>query len=100
MPLGCHCRSTFFRVSLVFYRIHYNSGKISIFSKTSPEHVRAPLLQNRLLMLVEQLSGVEHVKEVELGIDRDWSLNPGLVGRRALLDSKLLKSWTTIMIFC
>ena len=51
-------------------------------------------------MLVEQLSWVKHVEEVELGVDRDWGLNPGLVGRRALLDSKLLKSWTTIMIFC
>ena len=50
-------------------------------------------------MFVEQLSGVEHVEEVKLGVDRDRGLNPGLVGRRALLDSKLLKKWKNIRIF-
>ena len=73
----------------------WHSNKI----KTSPEHVGSPLLQDWLLMFVEQLSGVEHVEEVKLGVDRDWGLNPGLVGRRALLDSKLLKKWKNIRIF-
>ena len=42
-------------------------------------------------MFVEQVPGVEHVKEVELGVDGDGGLHPGLVGRRALLDGELLK---------
>ena len=59
--------------------------------KSSPEHVGAPLLQDRLLMLVKQVPGVEHVEEVELGVDGDRGLHPGLVGRRTLLDRQLLQ---------
>ena len=53
---------------------------------SSPKHVGPPLLQDRLLVVVEKVPGVDHVKEVELGVDGDGGLNPGIVGRRALLD--------------
>ena len=59
--------------------------------KSSPEHVGAPLLKYRLLMLMEQVPGVEHVEEVELGVDGDRGLHPGHVGRRTLLDRQLLQ---------
>ena len=42
-------------------------------------------------MLVEQVPGVEHVEEVELGVDGDRGLHPGHVGRRTLLDRQLLQ---------
>ena len=58
-----------------------------------PEHIGASLLEDRLLVAVEQVPGVEHVEEVELGVDGDWCLYPGLVGRRAFLDCELLKTW-------
>ena len=34
---------------------------------------------------------VEHVKEVELGVDRDRGLQPGIVGRGPFFYDKLLK---------
>ena len=42
-------------------------------------------------MVVEQVPGVEHVKEVELGVDGDGGLHPGIEGRRTLLNGELLK---------
>ena len=44
-------------------------------------------------MVVEKVTGVEHVKEVELGVDGDGGLHPGHVGRRTLLDCQLLQRW-------
>ena len=60
-------------------------------SDISPEHIGSSLLQDGLLMVVEQVAGVEHVKEVELGVDRDGRLHPGLVRSCALLYHQLLK---------
>ena len=62
-------------------------------SEVTPEHVRSPLLQDGLLMVVEQVAGVEHVKEVELGVDGDGGLHPCLVSSRTLLYRQLLKEW-------
>ena len=59
----------------------------------APEHVGSPLLQDGLLVVVEQVAGVEHVEEVELGVDRDGGLHPGLVSSRTLLYRQLLKEW-------
>ena len=58
---------------------------------SSPKHIGPPLLKDRLLMFVEQVPGVDHVEEVELCVDGDGGLHPGIVGRRALLDGELLK---------
>ena len=60
-------------------------------SEVAPEHVGSPLLQDGLLVVVEQVPGVEHVEEVELGVDRDGRLHPGLVRSCALLYHQLLK---------
>ena len=62
-------------------------------SDISPEHIGSSLLQDGLLMVVEQVPGVEHVKEVELGVDGDGGLQPGLVRSCALLYPQLLKEW-------
>ena len=59
----------------------------------APEHVGSPLLQDGLLVVVEQVAGVEHVKEIELGVDGDGGLQPGLVRSCALLNRQLLKEW-------
>ena len=50
-------------------------------------------------MFVEQVSGIEHVEEVELGVNGDWCLHPGHVGSRTLLDSELLK-WMETVTYC
>ena len=62
-------------------------------SDISPEHIGSPLLQDGLLVVVEQVPGVEHVEEVELGVDRDGRLHPGLVSSRTILYRQLLKEW-------
>ena len=50
-------------------------------------------------MFVEQVSWIEHVEEVEFGVNGDRSLHPGHVGSRALLDSELLKWMETVTYF-
>ena len=48
------------------------------------------LLQDGHLLPVEQLPGVEHGEEVELGVGGDGGLQPGGVGGAALLHHHLL----------
>ena len=42
-------------------------------------------------MAVEELARVDHVEEVELGVDGDGSLHPGIVGWGPFFYDKLLK---------
>ena len=44
-----------------------------------PESVRTPLLQHWLLTPMEEVPRADHVEEVELGVDRDGGLHPGIV---------------------
>ena len=67
--------------------------RIPSISDVAPEHVGSPLLQDGLLVVVEQVAGVEHVEEVELGVDGDGGLQPGLVCSCTLLYRQLLKEW-------
>ena len=67
--------------------------------KKPPEHIGASFLKDRLLVFVEQVSGIEHVEEVEFGVNGDRCLHPGHVGSRALLDSELLKWMETVTYF-
>ena len=46
----------------------------------SPEGVRSSLLEDWLLVTVEEVSRVDDIEEVELGDDRDWSLEEGIIG--------------------
>ena len=57
----------------------------------SPKCVRASLLEDWLLVLVEEVPWVEHVEKVELCVHWNGSLHPGLVGGRALLHRQLLQ---------
>ena len=54
------------------------------------ESIRAPLLKNGHLVPVEELLWVQHVKEVELGVDRDGRLLPRCIRGRPLLYHHLL----------
>ena len=44
-----------------------------------PESVRTLLLQHWFLMPMEEVARADHVEEVELSVDRDGGLHPGIV---------------------
>ena len=56
-----------------------------------PKSVGAPFVQNWLLMLMEQISGVQHVEKIKFCVDRNWSLHPGIIGGCAFFHRQLLK---------
>lgn len=75
------------------------SSSISLSSiDWSPECIRSSLLNNRLLVVVEQVPRVEHVKKIDLGVDRNGCLHPGVVSGSSLSNGELLKLYNKVTI--
>ena len=68
----------------------------SCISLSSPECIRSSLFHNRLLVVVEQVPRIEHVKKIDLGVDRNGCLHPGVVSCSSLSDGELLELYNKI----
>ena len=47
-------------------------------------------------MVVEEVPRIEHVKEIDLGVDRNGCLHPGVVSCSSLSDGELLELYNKI----
>ena len=49
-------------------------------------------------LLFKMIPGVDHVKEVKLGVDRNGRFLPGIVGRAALPNHQVLRAMVLVVV--